>query len=131
MQTRLILAAAFVLAHITSGCATAPPPATRPSSAATVTAPAGASANERLLRDTGSGGATIQAVERALGAPHVLRRDGAGAALTYRLEGCSLLLLFAADSRNTLRLAEAHPGPERIGEPAPTLAQCASAPRRN
>jgi hypothetical protein len=64
-------------------------------------------------------------VERALGRADIVRQDGAGAALTYRLEHCALLLLFTADARNALRLAEAHPSARRPGEPLPSLEQCA------
>ncbi|MET0182886.1 MAG: hypothetical protein ABW199_08385 [Caulobacterales bacterium] len=123
MRNRLVLAAAL----LTVACATAP--ASSPPGGSS--GPAPSSSNERLLRDTGSDGSTIQAIERAFGQPHVRRRDGAGAALTYRLENCSLLLLFTNDSHNTLRLAEAYPSAVRAGEPAPSLAQCAASPRRD
>ena len=63
---------------------------------------------------------------RAFGAPDIARQDGAGAALTYRLESCALLLLFTADGSNAMRLAEAHAGPRRTGAATPTLEQCAA-----
>jgi hypothetical protein len=65
-------------------------------------------------------------IERVFGDPDVARQDGAGAALTYRYENCALLLLFAADSRNALRLSEAHPSARRAGTQAPSLEQCAA-----
>lgn len=61
-----------------------------------------------------------------MGQPDITRQDGAGAALTYRYEQCALLLLFAADGRNVMRLAEAHPGPRVTGAAAPSLEQCAA-----
>lgn len=79
-----------------------------------------------MLGAAGGDNAPTQAdVERMLGAPDIVRRDGAGAALTYRLESCALLLLFAADQRNAMRLAEAHASSRRTGA-APSLAQCAA-----
>ncbi len=61
---------------------------------------------------------------RSLGAADITRHDGAGVALTYRLDHCALLLLFTADTRNTMRLAEADASPRRAGDAAPTLDQC-------
>ncbi|GAM97249.1 hypothetical protein U91I_00874 [alpha proteobacterium U9-1i] len=65
-------------------------------------------------------------MERLMGAPDLVRQEGAGAAVTYRYQDCALLLLFTADGRNTMRLAEAAPGPRRAGASAPTLDQCAA-----
>jgi len=80
-----------------------------------------------MLRQAGGGSAPTQAdVERALGPADIARQDGAGAALTYRLDSCGLLLLFTADARNTMRLAEAHPSARRAGDSAPSLDQCAA-----
>jgi hypothetical protein len=70
---------------------------------------------------------TLGEVERVFGRADLARQDGAGAALTYRLEGCALLLLFEADEQNTLRLTEAHASARRVGEAAPSLEQCAGA----
>ena len=67
---------------------------------------------------------TLQSVTQRLGAPDIIRQDGAGTAITYRLEHCALLMLFAADGANAMRLAEISPGPRRAGEAAPTLDQC-------
>lgn len=47
-------------------------------------------------------------------------------ALTYRLQSCALLLVFTADDRNVMRLAQAHPSARRGGEAAPSLEQCAA-----
>jgi hypothetical protein len=80
-----------------------------------------------LLSAAGRADAPTQAeIERAMGAADVARQDGAGAALTYRLESCALLLLFAADARNAMRLAEAHPSARQAGAPAPSLETCSA-----
>jgi len=108
-----------------AACATAPAPQTSAVAApqAQERAPSRAL---RLLQAAGGAEAPTQAqIVSVLGAPHILRHDGAGAALTYRYEHCALLLLFAADGRNAMRLAEANPGPRRTGAATPSLAQCA------
>lgn len=79
-----------------------------------------------MLARAGAQGPTLDAVVAAMGQPDLRRQDGAGAALTYRYDDCALLLLFAADGANAMRLAEAHPGPKRSGEAAPSLDQCAA-----
>jgi hypothetical protein len=80
-----------------------------------------------MLRSAGGADAPTQAeVERAFGRADIVRQEGAGASLTYRLENCALLLLFAADGRNTMRLSEAHPSARHAGEAAPSLDQCAA-----
>jgi hypothetical protein len=79
-----------------------------------------------LLAAAGRANAPTQAeIERAFGPADIARRDGAGAALTYRLDHCALFLVFAADERNAMRLREANPGARRGGEAAPGLEQCA------
>lgn len=108
-----------------SACVTAPPPA--PVAPATSAAAAAPSRGAQLLAAAGGTNAPTQAeIERALGRPDIVRRDGAGAALTYRLESCALLLLFASDAGNSMRLSEAHPSARRAGAAAPSLAQCAA-----
>jgi hypothetical protein len=80
-----------------------------------------------VLRAAGSANApTRQDVERLFGAADITRQEGAGAALTYRYEQCALLLLFAADSRNAMRLVEAHSSARLSGVAAPSLDQCAT-----
>ena len=69
-----------------------------------------------MLHAAGSADAPSQAdIERVFGRADIVRQDGAGAALTYRLESCALLLLFSADGGNAMRLAEAHPSARRAG----------------
>lgn len=102
------------------GVASVAPPPSAPAAAAP-------SRVMQVLASAGRTNSPTQAeVERALGQPDIARQDGAGAALTYRLETCALLLLFAADARNDLRLAEAHPSARQAGAAAPSLDQCAA-----
>lgn len=80
-----------------------------------------------MLRSAGGSDAPTQAeIERLFGRADIVRQEGAGAALTYRLESCALMLLFAADARNAMRLTEAHPSARRAGDTAPPLDQCAA-----
>lgn len=124
MKAFIPLAALLMLA----ACATAPASAPQaPAAASTPSADAAPSRALLLLQAAGGAEAPTQAqIESVLGAPDIMRQDGAGAALTYRYEQCALLLLFVADGRNTMRLAETHPGPRRTGAATPTLAQCAA-----
>ncbi|MEZ5959631.1 MAG: hypothetical protein R3C30_04285 [Hyphomonadaceae bacterium] len=111
-----------------AACATAAPSAPAASSS-TSSAPAAASSSRQAQLLQAAGGASApsaQDIERAFGAADIVRRDGAGAAYTYRYENCALLLLFAADGRNTMRLAEAHPSARRGDGAAPSLDQCAA-----
>lgn len=112
-----------------AACATAAPSAPAASSSAP-TAPAAAASSSRqaqLLRAAGGSNApTAQDIERAFGEADIVRREGAGAAYTYRYENCALLLLFSADGRNTMRLAEAHAGVRSGNGAAPSLDQCAA-----
>ena len=121
MRFLACLAAAALLA----ACATPAPSA--PAASAPAAAPAQPSRLATLLAAAGRADAPTQReIERALGPADISRREGAGAALTYRLENCALLLLFTADARNEMRLAEASPSPRRAGDPAPSLEQCAA-----
>lgn len=116
----------IVAAALLCACATLPatPAAPVPQAPATTPAP---SRVALLLGAAGRADApTQQAVESLLGRPDLARQDGAGAALTYRFEQCALLLLFTADARDAMRLAEAHAGSRRSGAPAPSLEQCAA-----
>ncbi len=65
-------------------------------------------------------------IERAFGPADIARQDGAGLALTYRLDTCALLLIFAADTRNAMRLADVHASARQAGQPTPSMDQCAS-----
>jgi hypothetical protein len=60
-----------------------------------------------------------------MGPADIRRQDGAGLALTYRMESCALLLLFSADAQNQMRLAVSHPSARRPSQAAPNLEQCA------
>lgn len=117
--------AVLVVLLALAACATAPTPTQGSPTPTQTSAPRSAAANaiEALLRRAGQGDApNVQAVERALGAADLRRDDGAGTLLTYRLPNCALLLVFSNG-----RLAEANPGPERLGGARPSLAQCAEA----
>lgn len=108
-----------------AGCASAPPPPPTPAPAAP-SAPAPSRAAQ-LLAAAGRADAPTQAdIERAFRPADIARQNAAGAALTYRLETCALLLLFEADERNAIRLATAHVSARRPGEAAPSLEQCAA-----
>jgi hypothetical protein len=118
--------ACLTAAALLCACAASAPEAPAASvAAATPAAPSSRLAG--LLAAAGRADAPTQTdIERAFGPADIFRRDGAGAALTYRLENCALLLLFAADSHNAMRLAEVNPSPRRAGAAAPTLEQCAA-----
>lgn len=109
-----------------AACATPPaPPA--PATVETLADAPPAPRSLQLLTAAGRDNApTRSEIEHALGQADLARQDGAGAALTYRLQNCALLLLFEADERNLLRLSEAHPSARRAGEAAPSLEQCAA-----
>jgi len=117
------LLAAFTLL---AACATAAPsgPASTPSQAPSAGSSSRAAA---LFASAGRADAASQRdVERVFGAPDISRREGAGAAWTYRLESCALLLLFAADGRNEMRLAEVNASARRAGAATPSIEQCAA-----
>jgi hypothetical protein len=115
----------ILAALILAACATAPQQASTPSEREA--SPPAASELASMLQAAGRADAPSQAmVERAFGAPDLTRRDGAGAAATYRLDTCALLLLFTPDARGDMRLAEAHASARRSGEAAPGLEQCAA-----
>lgn len=113
------ISALFLLA----ACATAPQ-AVAP--APTGPAPASPRTAQMLALAGGASAPTQIEIERAFGPADITRQDGAGAALTYRYETCALLLLFSADGRNAMRLAEAHPSARRAGSAPPSLDQCAA-----
>ncbi len=120
------MVSAALAAAALAGCATAP-------TAATVAAPTPAAPADNgeglrlaaLLARAGQADAPTRAmIEQSFGSPDIARQDGAGVALTYRLQSCALLLVFAADARSDMRLAQAHATARRAGEAAPAPAQC-------
>lgn len=125
--------AAFISAAALGACASAPAstPASAPA-AAVGPAPPEATApttgrGAQLLALAGRANAPTRAdIERLFGAADITRQDGAGIALTYRLNTCALLLIFTADAHNAMRLADAHQTARQVGQAAPTLDQCAA-----
>jgi hypothetical protein len=123
MRFALISAALLAL----GACATTAPAASTSATPTTAATPAASSRGAQLLASAGRENAASRAeLDRVLGAPDIERREGAGVALTYRLESCALLLLFTANNRNEMRLAEAHASARRAGEATPSLEQCAA-----
>jgi hypothetical protein len=122
------IAASLIALMFLAACATAAPSsAPQPSGGPAAGAAPAQSRLTQMLAAAGSANAPTQAeIERAFGPADITRQDGAGAALTYRLENCALLLLFAADARNAMRLTQSHPSARRAGEAAPSLNQCAT-----
>ena len=116
----------FSALTLLAACATAAPSAPAPVRSDTPS-PSYSSLAAQLFASAGRADAPSQReVERALGAPDISRREGAGAAWTYRLESCALLLLFSADARNEMRLAEVNASARRVGDAAPSMEQCAA-----
>lgn len=130
MRAMRFLGSFFALAVV--ACATAPIPEAAPGQPTqpVVSSPPPRSRVAQLLAAAGGANApSDEEVRRALGEPAIARRDGAGAALTYRFENCGLLLLFERDPQNTLRLAEAHPSARGAGAAAPSLDICVAEAR--
>ena len=110
-----------------AACAATPAGPAANTPAAQAETPNHSSLASQLLASAGRADAPSRAeLDRAFGPPDIERRDGAGVALTYRLQTCALLLLLTADARNEMRLAEAHASARRAGEAAPSLEQCAA-----
>lgn len=118
-----LIAAAALAACATTTAPSAPATGTQPAANAATPAPSRVAA--MLRRAGGNDAPSEQDVARLMGQPDLVRREGAGAAITYRYQQCALLLLFTADDRNTMRLREASPGARQSGAQAPTLDQCA------
>jgi hypothetical protein len=122
---RLLISSAAILA---SACATVPS-SPAPASSAAPSAPTSPidSRAARLLAAAGQSDApTRAAIEQELGQADIARQEGQGLSLTYRLPSCALLLLFAADARNEMRLQQAHVSSRRTDDPLPTLERCAA-----
>jgi hypothetical protein len=121
---RLAVSSAVLLL---TACATAPPPTAPIDRTAPATPSAADPRIARLLAAAGQADAPTRAtIERELGPADIARQDGAGVALTYRLQNCALLLLFAADPRNEMLLRQAHVSARRAGDTPPTLERCAA-----
>jgi len=127
MVPRMRYFAAILSAAVLTACASTP--ASAPAPAVPPVAPAAAALTSnrgaQLLAQAGRANAPTRAdIERTFGAADITRQDGAGVALTYRLNTCALLLVFTADSHNAMRLADAHASARQSGQAAPTLDQC-------
>ena len=127
MVPRMRTFAAILSAAILTACASTP--ASAPAPAVTPVAPAVvapmSNRGAQLLAQAGRADAPTRAdIERTFGAADITRQDGAGVALTYRLNTCALLLVVTADARNAMRLADAHASARQAGQAAPTLDQC-------
>jgi hypothetical protein len=123
MVLRMRYFAAILSVAALTACASAPAPAVTPAAPA-VAAPT-SDRGAQLLAQAGRTNAPTRAdIERTFGAADITRQDGAGVALTYRLNTCALLLVFTADASNTMRLADAHASARQAGQTAPTLDQC-------
>jgi hypothetical protein len=84
------------------------------------------SALDLLARSGQADAPTIGGVQAALGSPDVERREAAGAIVTYRLESCALVLLFATDTQNQMRLVGVERAARLPGAETPSLEACAS-----
>jgi hypothetical protein len=108
-----------------TACASTAPTAPTPVTASTAPAVPTSNRGAQLLSLAGRANAPTRAdIEQIFGAADIARQDGAGLALTYRLDTCALLLVFTADAHNTMRLSDAHPSARQAGQAAPTLDQC-------
>ncbi len=132
-RTPLLMTA---LAVALSACATVPASPTSPSSSpvagqpppsVVVTLPPAQQAALLLRRAGREDAPELADVLALLGPADLARRETAGALLTYRLDGCALVLAFNMDGFNRLRLAQVQTGAPRFGDPAPGLDQCAAA----
>lgn len=128
MFARMRFISFLVAGFLLTACAATTPAATTTPTAVSPSASSSpaSSRHAQMLRTAGSAQAPTRAeIERVFGNADIVRQEGAGVALTYRLETCALLLLFSADGRNAMRLAQAHPS-ARSGGAAPSLEQCAA-----
>ncbi len=116
-----IRAAWAACAFLVAGCASAPV-APAPASVRAV-APSGAIGLNLGRPDALS----LRDALAAFGPADVDRREGQGAILTWKLERCALILVFAADAAGALRAQAAQAGVRRAGETAVSLDQCLEA----
>src|SRR5689334_11074214 len=96
MRTFAAILCAASLTACAGGPASAPAPAVTPMAPLAIAPTSNRGA--LLLAQAGSANAPTRAdIERTFGAADITRQDGAGLALTYRLNTCALLLVFTAD----------------------------------
>ena len=125
MRTFAAIFSLVALSACANTPASAPAPVATPA-ASTPTTPT-ISRGAQLLALAGRANAPTRTdIESVFGAADITRQDGAGVTLTYRLNTCALLLVFTADTHNSMRLADAHPSARQAGAAAPTLDQCAT-----
>ena len=78
-----------------------------------------------FLSTSGEAAPALLDVERVMGSPDIMRREGEGMALTYRLDTCALLLVLRSEADAPAQLSGVYPGPRRGGAAEPTLQTCA------
>ena len=127
MRILAVILAVTLAATLLTACASTPTGAPAPSAAPAPPPAASSNRAVQLLALAGRANAPTRAdVERTFGAADIARQEGAGLALTYRLNTCALLLIFTADAHNAMRLADVHAGARQPGQAPPTLEQCAA-----
>lgn len=110
----------FAALALLAACASASPQASR--------ADFSGVASAAVLSGAGGPAAiTFEQAQRMFGPADVVRREGAGGLLSYRLPGCALALGFARDRAGELRLSVVEAGPPTPRGAPPSLAQCAAA----
>lgn len=72
-------------------------------------------------------GATIAVLDKAFGAPALIRVEGPVEFRRYTLSSCALLVILYPDEKGERRVAKLDAGALRSGEPSPDLDQCLAA----
>ncbi len=114
---RFLLASAVALGL--QACVSAPP---------RVTAADRADPLAALNRLGAADSLTPEGAEALLGPPHIARRDGKGAILTWRTPACALVLVFA-EQGGALRLGALDVAARTHAAPAPPLSVCVAEAR--
>lgn len=120
-------AQALAAAALLTGCATVSPPPLAPANLPPVSTLRGLPAPPLALNAGAPDAIALDAALAAFGPADVDRREGRGAILTWRLERCALILVFAADATGRLRAQAAEAGPRRAGAPSASLEECVAA----